>query len=130
MGYYIDFVFGDHVNNHEIVYKKIRKICLIMDEEGSVNRHHDLFLSDFDPPIILWNCASNEIKKNNRAQIRISWAVTPQKLKDVLYYLVDLSVKLECSLYDGQINEYITAGNINKVCESFENNASLVNSMF
>jgi hypothetical protein len=127
MGYIIDFVFGEHVNDHDMVYEKISKVCLIMNEEGSVNRPYEWFLMEFDPPIILWNRQYNEIEKKNRAQIRISWAVTTQKVKDVLRYLLDLSVELECRLFDGQIHEYITEYNISKVCKSHENGSSLVN---
>jgi hypothetical protein len=128
MGYYIDFVFGDHANSYDLVYEKFCQIGLIEDEEDT-DRYHDIFLNDLDLPITLWKRLPKKTEINNWAQIRFSWAVSPQNLKEALYYLLDLSMKLDCSLYDGQIKEYITAEYIDKVCKSLENGASLIKGM-
>lgn len=118
MGYYIDFVFNpeDNLDNGILVKRFLEAGAELVEKEPLYLRYRDL-------DIRLVN-SEKEKAKGILADIRLSWATDLAEMREKLQYMLELSKRVGCQVYDGQIG--ITPDNLDEIMNHFTKKSETV----
>jgi hypothetical protein len=134
MGYYIDFVFdAERVHTHEdVVELFMNKGATLFDAynnddtiPGGRPQNHIMILHDkISFPIIVYKKEADSLK-GNWAHTRMSWG-NSYDFQQAMEAIISLADSMGCRVYDGQVEEFVSMDNLEKVMESYFGGASWV----
>ena len=134
MGYYIDFVFHDKTveNCKDIVDKFLKQGAVVHDYKDETMPDHvrernsnfiDLVYPEFDYFITILKKESTYLK-GNWAHIRVSWGENPDSFLCLLGKILALARLVDCRVYDGQMDRFITVEDLEEIKRQFSSVAS------
>jgi len=131
MGYYLDFVFdGGEKHTFPVVVAKLFYAGADMislhteDVQHSIPNSIDLLLPRLPGIVTVFK---KEIPPRGQwASVRLSWAEDPESFRTKVKYLIALTERIGCRLYDGQVTAYVTWESLEDISKEYSRRASQV----
>lgn len=132
MGYYFDLIFEpEEINNHQTVIEKLYKTgARPFSMVRSNIQHNDINLLHPDLPFFIKVVRDKtDDERVECIDICLSWGLGSNDLTKYLKIILQLANDIDCKVYDGQLQEYVTHENIHKIIDFYSMGGKQVKDM-